>query len=401
MPVHPSPAERELAPDLEPGWVSRVRSALVTWYEAGHRPLPWRQHQDPYRVLVSEMMLVQTTVSAATQFFARFVERFPTLEALASAEEVEVVRAWEGLGYYRRARQVHAAARSIVTQHGGIIPDDPQILTRLPGIGRYIAGAVASIAYDRPAAIVEANTQRVLARLIAWKPPLQSTSTVKRLWQAAERLVPPQGAGTFNQALMELGAMVCTARRPTCLLCPLARDCRARSLSIQELVPSRLPRPAPLQATEACAVVIRDARLLLVQRADGGLWEGFWELPTINLSGADPARRGRPQRHASSFAKRLHEITGITVSVGPALKKIKYTVTKHKVTLTAHTASNHGGSPNPGAGYQKADWIAPERLATLPCSSPMRRLLPWAAAIASGQVDRGPLLGLTTASAGA
>ena len=191
-----------------------MRERLVDWYREAGRDLPWRASRDAYRILVSEMMLVQTTVAAVIPFFERFISRFPDVAALAAADEAEVVKAWEGLGYYRRARQLHAAARTIVREHGGVIPDDPAAVRALPGVGRYIAGAILSFAMDRPEPIVEANSQRVLARLLAVREDIKVASTRERLWQAAARLVPAENAGAFNQALMDLGALVCTPREP-------------------------------------------------------------------------------------------------------------------------------------------------------------------------------------------
>src|SRR5262245_22816133 len=268
-------------PDLDPAWREEVRDRLAAWYERSHRDLPWRRDRDPYRVLVSEVMLVQTTVAAVVPYYERFLARFPTVEALAAADEAEVIKAWEGLGYYRRARQLHAAARAVVRDHGGVFPDDPGAVRALPGVGRYIAGAVLSFAFDRPAPIVEANTQRVLARWLAWRGDLRSSSTQKRLWEAAERLVPPEGAGAFNQAFMDLGTLVCTHRAPRCLVCPVAADCRARALGLQDALPVTAPPPPPREAAEACALVVRDGRVLILQRGPGRLWEGFWEFPTV------------------------------------------------------------------------------------------------------------------------
>ena len=227
-PTLPSSPE-DSAPDRDPYWIDRVRRKLAEWYEHGHRDLPWRQTRDPYRILVAELMLVQTTVAAVIPYYERFLARFPTAEALAAADEADVLKAWEGLGYYRRARQLREAARAIVRDHGGSVPADVEALRALPGVGRYIAGAVLSLAFDRPAPIVEANTQRVLARWLAWPEDLQTPASRARLWQAAERLVPPDGAGRFNQAFMELGATVCTPRAPLCLVCPVAAECRARA----------------------------------------------------------------------------------------------------------------------------------------------------------------------------
>ena len=206
--------EPNLDVDSDPGWIDAVRSDLVGWYRLGHRDLPWRRDADPYRILVSETMLVQTTVAAVVPFFERFLQQFPTVQDLARADETDVIKAWEGLGYYRRARLLHSAAKAIVDQHGGKVPDDPEAILALPGVGRYIAGAILSFAFNRPAPIVEANTQRVIARLLAWRDDLKTSASRNRLWAAAERLVPDQDPATFNQAFMELGATVCTPPRP-------------------------------------------------------------------------------------------------------------------------------------------------------------------------------------------
>lgn len=368
----------EGAPDLDPGWVERVRNALTAWYEGSHRDLPWRSDRDPYRILVSETMLVQTTVAAVVPYFARFLARFPTLVALAEADEAEVVKAWEGLGYYRRARQLHAAARAVVRDHGGVIPDDVEAVRALPGVGRYIAGALLSFAFDRPVPIVEANTQRVLARWLAWGGDLKSSATQARLWEAAGRLVPSEGAGTFNQAFMELGALVCTPGAPRCLLCPVAADCRARTRGLQDVLPVLTPRPAPLVVAEACAVVARGGRVLIVQRGCGGLWEGFWEFPTVHVSGADPARRsfgGGPL----GLAEGVHRLSGVRAEVGPLVQTVHFGVTKHRVRLDAYEARGLSDALTPGPGLRQAAWERPEDLANYPFSSAGRRLIGWVA----------------------
>ncbi len=232
-----NPACGEKIPDIDPDWLDRVRTRLVDWYDGSGRKLPWREDHDPYRILVSEMMLVQTTVAAVVPFFGRFLARFPTVSALAEAEESDVLKAWEGLGYYRRARQLQAAARAILSDHAGVFPDDPEAIRALPGVGRYIAGALLSFAFDRPAPIIEANTQRVLARWLAWEEDLKTTRSQARLWEAAARLVPETGAGTFNQAFMELGALVCIPRAPLCLACPVSSECLSRKLGVQDRIP--------------------------------------------------------------------------------------------------------------------------------------------------------------------
>jgi A/G-specific adenine glycosylase len=363
--------------DLDPAWVERVRERLTEWYARSRRDLPWRADRDPYRILVSEMMLVQTTVTAVVPFFERFLRRFPTLEALAAADEADVLKAWEGLGYYRRARQLQEAARAVVERHGGVFPDDPEAVRALPGVGRYIAGALLSFAFDRRAPILEANTQRVLARWLAWRGDLKTSASQARLWEAAERLVPDSGAGTFNQAFMELGALVCAPRAPRCLVCPVAAECRARALGVQDELPLTTPKPPPLDVAEACALVRRDGLFLILQRGPGWLWEGFWEFPTIHVSGADPACRWEGQGGAVGLAEGVRRLTGVAVEVGPVVQTVRFTVTRHRVRLDAHEARGLGGEPTPAPGFLRAAWVSPEQLTEYPFGTSGRRLIGW------------------------
>ena len=205
-----------------------LRRRLVRWYARAKRDLPWRRSRDPYAVWVSEVMLQQTQVERVKEFYRRFMARFPTVRELATAREADVLKHWEGLGYYRRARQLHAAAQAVVADHAAEFPRTVAGLLGLPGIGRYTAGAIASIAFDLPAPIVEANSRRVLARLAGHDEPVGGTGD-KPIWELAAAVVPRKGAGVFNQALMDLGAMVCTPDRPLCGGCPLAGDCVAHA----------------------------------------------------------------------------------------------------------------------------------------------------------------------------
>jgi A/G-specific adenine glycosylase len=347
----------------------------MDWYRRGHRRLPWRADRDPYRILVSETMLVQTTVAAVVPFFERFLARFPTVVALAEADESEVVKVWEGLGYYRRARQLHAAARTIVDRHGGRVPDDPGALQALPGVGRYIAGAVLSLAFDQPAPIVEANTQRVLARLLGWGEDLKTSASRRRLWKAAQALVPLREAGTFNQAIMELGATICVPREPLCLLCPISAECRARSEGRQHALPVVSARPKPLEVEERCALVRRGDRWLMVRRGPGRLWEGFWEFPTVYVSGADPAGRsfGKPVE----LAEGVRRLTSVRIRLSSETTTVRFGVTKHKVTLVAQVAEGLDEATSPGPGLVEACWVATDRLDELTASSAVRKLMAW------------------------
>ena len=361
-------------PDLDVQWIDRVRARLLAWYEGAGRKLPWREDHDPYRILVSEMMLVQTTVAAVVPFFARFLERFPTVRDLAEADETDVLKAWEGLGYYRRARQLQGAARAIMAEHDGVFPDDPEAIRALPGVGRYIAGAVLSFAFDRPAPIVEANTQRVLARWLAWDEDLKTTRSQARLWDAAARMVPAVQAGNFNQAFMELGALVCIPRAPLCLACPVSSECLSRKLGVQDRVPIASPKPPPKLVEEACALVVRGEEVLMVKRAPGRLWEHFWEFPTIHVGGADPAGRGIGEEKLD-LAEGVWRLGGVRASIGPVVESIRFGVTTHRVTLAAHSAEWLEGEPSPGPGLVEAAWEPVESLSRRAMSVSTRRLM--------------------------
>jgi len=317
---------------------------LVAWYARTARDLPWRRAPDPYRVWVSEIMLQQTQVERVKDYFARFLARFPDVQALARARERDVLRLWEGLGYYRRARQLHAAARAIVAEHGGAFPRTVAGLRELPGIGRYTAGAIASIAFGVPAPIVEANSRRVLARLVGHDRPIGGATGDAPIWEIAGRLVPRQQPGRFNQALMDLGATICTPRNPRCAACPLRAACVARLTGRTATIPVAAARTATKRLTETALVLRRRGEVLLERRGAGEWWEGLWDFPRL-------AGRQLPGD------RRLGVIT--------------YTVTHHQVRCTVVERAVTGRSPRAAAGRR---WLAPDRLASLPLTAPARRI---------------------------
>jgi A/G-specific adenine glycosylase len=257
--------------------------ALLAWYDRHRRDLPWRappgRRADPYRVWLSEIMLQQTTVATVGPYFDRFVARFPDIRALAAAPLDAVLHLWQGLGYYARARNLHACARAVVAQHGGEFPDDPAALQRLPGIGEYTAAAIAAIAFDRPLAAVDGNAERVVARLFAERTPLPAAKP--RLRALAETLVPDSRAGDFAQALMDLGATICTPRRPRCILCPWRQDCAAAAVGIAEKLPAMAEKPErPLRYGVVFWLSRPDGAVLLRRRPEKGLLGGMIELPS-------------------------------------------------------------------------------------------------------------------------
>ena len=262
------------------------QSALLEWFARHGRDLPWRQTRDPYAVLVSEFMLQQTQVVTVLDYYRRWLERFPTVRALADAPQDDVLRQWEGLGYYARARNLHRAAQIIRDAPGGEFPRDLEQIAALPGVGRYTAGAVFSFAYDLPAPIVDANIARVLARLIHLRIPIDTAPGQRALWATAEELLPAENARLYNNALMELGATVCRARAPQCLLCPVLSFCAAAPHDPERL-PIKRARKATIALTEDCAWIVQEGRLLL-QQGVGSRWKGLWKLPPL----ADPAPLG-------------------------------------------------------------------------------------------------------------
>ncbi|MEP0842598.1 MAG: A/G-specific adenine glycosylase, partial [Phycisphaerae bacterium] len=292
MPADPKP--------LPPGdQAAMIRRSLLRWYNAHKRDLPWRRReQDAYAQLVAEVMLQQTQVATVIPFYERFLERFPTVAALAGSSIDEVIRLWAGLGYYRRARNLHAAARKIVADLGGRVPSTVEELTALPGVGRYTAGAVASIAYGARVPVLDGNVARVLMRLTGTSADPNAPATRRRLWGLAESLLPARRCGDFNQALMELGATVCSPAGPNCLLCPLQEMCRARIEGTTHRIPPPTRRTRVVPAAMVVAVVRRGEELLFIRRPEKGLWAGLWELPSEAVADgeAPAAARDRLRR---------------------------------------------------------------------------------------------------------
>jgi A/G-specific adenine glycosylase len=337
----------------------------LEWFGRCARPLPWRRDRDPYRIWVSEVMLQQTTVATVTPRFERFLKKFPTLSHLADADEQAVLREWEGLGYYRRARNLHAAARILARQNHGRLPDDPEVWAALPGVGRYILGAVLSQAFDRRLPIVEANSRRVLCRLFGQGADIESEPVRKWLWRQAEALLPARRAGDFNQALMELGALVCTPASPRCHQCPLAGYCRAFVENRQDTIPRRQMPSKSIDVCEVAVVVKEKGRVLLVQRPNRGRWSNMWEFPRGQIAQDESTQLGAERL--------LKELTGLRAKVDRELLTIRHGVTRFRITLTCMEATRLGGKFQ-SAFYVAGRWLRPAELARFPVSSPQRKL---------------------------
>lgn len=265
----------------------RLAPRLLTWYRTNKRTLPWRDttHKDPYAVWVSEIMLQQTRVETVIPYFEKWMKSFPTIHALAEASEQDVLNAWEGLGYYSRARNLHRAARIVAEQYGGRLPRDLKKLAELPGIGRYTLGAIASIAFDMPVPALDGNIKRVYARLFDIVEPVDTPKGEAILWDLAEKHLPKKDAGDYNQALMDLGATICIPKNPRCLICPLMKVCLARQRGNQKERPVKTPKKSVPHYVHAAGVFIKRDRVLLVKRPSKGLLGGMWEFPNGRVDG--------------------------------------------------------------------------------------------------------------------
>jgi A/G-specific adenine glycosylase len=293
------------------------------------------------------------------------VQTLPTLEALAAASEKEVLRLWEGLGYYRRARDLHRAAQLVVAEHGGAFPEDLHAAGRLPGLGRYTRNAVLSQAFDQRLPILEANTQRVLSRLFGRRDDPRSGLARRWLWQAAAALLPKARVGSFNQALMELGALVCTSTRPRCRECPVAARCAAHRLGLQEAIPPRAGARAITAVREVAVLVRRRGRFLLVQRPAEGRWAGLWEFPH------GPVAEGEDETTAAH--RIAHDLAGLDIRLGPELLTVRHGVTRYAITLLGFEAE-HARGEFASDFYRHAVWVKPAQLAGYPVSAAQRRL---------------------------
>jgi len=310
---------------------SSLAPKLLDWYRRQGRSLPWRGHPDPYAVWVSEIMLQQTRVEAVIPYFEKWMQLFPDVENLAAASEQDVLNAWEGLGYYSRARNLHKAAKIVVAEYNGELPQNLKGLRSLPGIGRYTAGAIASIAFNLDEPTLDGNLRRVFARLFDVSEPADSSTGQEILWKLAGQHLPKGQAGDYNQALMDLGATICLPKNPRCLLCPLMELCQARANGTQELRPVLKPKKETPHYTHTAGVVVRQVgnpphdEVLLAKRPSKGLLGGMWEFPNGRVDG-DPA---------AELASTLEAGYGLGVQGGEALGTVQHAYTHFKITVHA------------------------------------------------------------------
>ena len=361
-----------------------IAPVLLAWYDGVRRDLPWRRVRSAYRTLVSEFMLQQTVVATVLPYFERFMARFPDVAALAAAREDDVLALWSGLGYYARARNLHRAARAVMARHAGQIPADEAALATLPGVGAYTAAAVAAIAFDARTFALDGNGARVMARLHGVVEAIDGPAVRGRLRALGQAQVPARRAGDFTQAVMELGALVCTATAPACLACPLRAGCVARRKDLTAVIPARRPKPARSVVRVACAYVTQAGRVLLVRRPRGQLLASTWALPSASVVG---------EADASAVAREAARQSGVVPGRrAPQFRGQVRHIFTHR-DLTAEVYAVPGRSADTAAAEAGAAhrWVAPGELGTLGISSFTRKTLAAAEGLAAGRKRSSPL----------
>ena len=308
-----------------------IADALLDWFARHRRDLPWRRTYEPYHVWVSEIMLQQTQMERGVAYFSRWMERFPDVESLADAPEDEVMKLWEGLGYYSRARNLHRAARFVRERLGGRLPETVEGLQALPGVGPYTARAVASIAFGRDVCVIDANVERVASRLYDIDAPVKSRQARAQIEERMAALLPPGRARDFNQAVMEFGSLVCSPRNPACTSCPLAVWCRARALGVQESRPVTAEKQTPIYLTMATGVLVHDGRILAQKRMPDDIWANLWEFPGgIVEEGESPGQ---------AVIREYMEETGLAVNHPLPIGSFRHSYTRYRVTLHAFSVT--------------------------------------------------------------
>ncbi|MDD4356255.1 MAG: A/G-specific adenine glycosylase [Smithellaceae bacterium] len=340
---------------------------LLAWYKHHQRSLPWRKTNDPYRIWISEIMLQQTQVNTVIPYYQRFIKSFPDVRTLAAATLQDVLKAWENMGYYSRARNIHAASRIIVNQWGGRIPDKFEEIKTIPGIGEYTAGAILSIAYRQCVPAVDGNVRRIMSRLFAIHKPVDDPREQKNLRDLAALLVPAKHPGEFNQGLMDLGATVCRAKNPDCSRCPLTGLCRAKLHNLQNILPITRKTPAILHRQAAAAIIRNSENLLLVvQRPASGLLASLWKLPGGFIEDVE--------KTGSLLRRNVKEELNISIRVGRCLASVDHAYSHFRLTLQAYECRLLKGDPEAMA-CQNWRWATSAQLKNLPMSNIDRKIL--------------------------
>lgn len=344
----------------------KLQQRLLDWFAGNGRDLPWRHGYAPYHVWLSEIMLQQTQMERGVQYFERWLQRFPTVADVAAASIDEILKYWEGLGYYARARNLHKAAKIVAGELDGCFPDTAEGLCRLPGIGPYTAAAIASIAFEKDVPLVDANVERLYARIFDIDTPTKEGSTKAQLTTIAAELLPPGRARLFNQALMELGALVCKPKKPDCALCPLSFCCLAQERGVVAQRPVKTAKQKRVALSMAAGIVFREGDVLLLQRKDKRRWTDLWEFPNCQLETAESAEH--------DLQKHLQDLYGLQLEKCRYLTTVTHQFTCYKVTLQCYICRVSGESA-PGKSGEHSKWVECSALDAYAFSSGQRKCL--------------------------
>ena len=334
-----------------------LQKKLLAWYEKEKREMPWRKNLNPYRILVSEFMLQQTQVKTVIPYFERWMKSFPTLQKLARAKESTVLKHWEGLGYYSRARNLKKTAQIILKDYSGKVPDSMDEILKLPGVGRYTAGAILSIAFGQRVPVLDGNVKRVLSRIFLLNENGGNRQSENVLWETMHSLLPKTGSGNFNQAFMELGATICLPKNPLCLTCPLKHSCKAQIAGKQNLYPPRKQKTPSTKIEVSAAVIFRRNRIYIQKRKAGGLMGGLWEFPGGKFESGESAEQ--------CLSREIKEEMGVTLHIDEKFMTVKHSYTRFRVTLHVFLCRIQSGRISPNQ-CEEWEWVKREELDSYP-----------------------------------
>jgi A/G-specific adenine glycosylase len=348
--------------------MKKITQQIIAWFQDNARDLPWRKTYDPYHVWISEIMLQQTQMDRAVDFFNRWITRFPDLRSIVSASEEEVLKLWEGLGYYARARNILKSAGILVAEYNGELPADHDLLLRLPGIGKYTAGAIMSIAFNKEYPLVDANIERIFARFFDLKEPVKDKKTNEFIWQKARELLPAGKAREFNQGLMELGALVCIARNPRCKICPISAECKAYSLDLVAMRPVLQTPPQTIFIEMATGILAHNGKVLVQKRKSKGVWANLWEFPGGRLEPGETPEM--------ALVREYQEETELAVGNLKKITTVQHSYTIYRVTLHCYFCSSIDGRYEPVLhGAQEYRWLKPEEISDFALPAGHRKLI--------------------------
>lgn len=334
---------------------SPLQEALLAWFHAHQRDLPWRRTYAPYHIWLSEIMLQQTQMARVVDYFTRWLVRFPDIATLAAAHEEDVLKFWEGLGYYSRARNLHRAAQLLMRDHGGLLPPDHATLLALPGIGRYTAGAIMSLAFNQKYPVVDANVERLFARLDDIDSPIKESGNQRFLWQRVNALIPDGQARHFNQALMELGALICTPRNPLCTACPVARHCKALRGNTVERRPVPREKRSQVRIEMVTGILLHEGRIFIQKRPPAGVWANLWEFPGGQLEPGETPTAALIREYREETEWEIHSLKKLRI--------VHHSYTRYRVTLHGYCCLLAPGSGPPVLhAAQEYRWVTPTEL---------------------------------------